>query len=340
MVFPGEFDRTGDPEDVVRERMAAGVKAWFPDKYTAATGEAVRPEESLILRERAEKKDEAAFRARHRDEYVESQVGGDSHNSHMYAWIPDGYAVIAAKREADGDERRFLVPKSEAIRGGGYVSTLVIDPARNIDVTDVWNLKPATSWPARPDDGPKVHELGISYAGMTAATQARARRELEKMWRFTDPDGSRHVESLADHMARVGVVGKAVNGFGNKTGASYTVRYGGGSITKVSKATFDALAGVPDVTTDLERAGVEVENTRLRLERAQRDQHSSLFAADRQKAAEKVADAKAAHDAARQRKRQLDAEQTAAMGAWQDEQLAMRQAAMSALLAGRGSAAA
>jgi hypothetical protein len=26
MVFPGEFDRTGDPEDVVRERMAAGVK--------------------------------------------------------------------------------------------------------------------------------------------------------------------------------------------------------------------------------------------------------------------------------------------------------------------------
>jgi hypothetical protein len=101
--FPESFDA-----DLVK-RARAELKTWWPDAYTAATGEPVALGESRVLRERA-------AREANRDRYVAVSAFGDWH-----AGVPKGMVGVVAVRGgrpergnyAKDAERSFLVPEAD-----------------------------------------------------------------------------------------------------------------------------------------------------------------------------------------------------------------------------------
>lgn len=266
MMYHAEaFCDPGDSSADLRDQARATVINWFPDQYEKATGQQVSAEESLIRAEQQAAADAAVAAGGHAHEFVSTGWGVDSNGS----WVPDGYTVLAARVEATGEEREFLVPREEAIADHRRRDNVVIDPNRHIDVTGIGAL----GNPPPRVEGPKItgEAVGIDYAGLTPSQARRARDELEKRWRFANGDGTQTVESLAEHLARVGVVGKEAVAYGNKPGVTYSVEYGGGYVQHLSKAAFDALTGVPDTTTDVGRAEIAERNADVRLARATRE---------------------------------------------------------------------
>ena len=263
MVHPEGFiyNRQGDMDEV-RASAVASVKDWFPDKYEKATGETIPVSESYMKRKAAEQADKASFRAAHRDEFV----GTQRTNTHA-RWLPATHAVAWATKDATGEERAFLVPCTEAVKDGSYVDNLVIDPNRHIDVTDIATLG------NRPEVKPElIHDIGVSFDGLTEKQRERAEAELSKRYRF--PDGS--VGTIVDAMRKRGVTGKQAVAFSNRPSTSYIVSFEGGAFQDVSQAAWKAL-DIPDTTTDRDRVHVELANLTRRLDIARRDVDIAAF---------------------------------------------------------------
>lgn len=332
MYFPETFPHyrgagvaDADQNEWRRDAFEQSVKSWFPDEYTKATGKTVAVEESSVLRDRAKQRSKEDFRAEHAEEFV-TLGNGDTHAT----WIPAGFASCKARRDATGEERHFLVPKGEVIHDHMYGVHAVIDPNRHLDVTHIENLTPDRPWVHRDPDMPLLRgdDLGVDFSALTSAQHDRALGELHKRWRFHDDTGTETIESLGEHMARVGVTGKNPYVDGDKV--TYSVCYEASRVTRVSKATYDALTGVPDISSDVNKAYVAKEQARVRYERERsKYDHSTPGMARRQKTEAAYQESVAAH-------RTLADAQSEQAREWQAERDEMRTAAMRTLLDERG----
>jgi hypothetical protein len=313
-----------DQSEWRRNAFEASVKSNFPDEYTKATGKPVALEESWTLRDRAARADKQAFLDAHSHEFVGSS--GDTHAE----WIPSGYAAVRAKMADTGEERHFLVPRDQVIHNGMWGTPTVIDPKRALDVTDVVNAKPEGRFPSHRDSVAPLRgeDMGIAYDGLTSAQASRARAELDKVWRFANDDGTTTTESLAQHMSRMGVVGKHPYVDGDKV--TYSVEYPGSRVTKVSKATYDALTGVPDTSTPTQKAYVAKERARVVHER-ERDKMDFTTEGGARRAKVETA----YRVAAAEYKRVSD-EESEANRAWQAESTRLKQETFDRLVAERG----
>lgn len=95
------FGSDGKSRDDVCRDARRLVKEYFPDDYEAATGIAVRPEESHIVARRA-------ARAEHPDRYEVRSAKGD--------WdprVPKGFVHAYAERVCDGRPLVFRIPEQE-----------------------------------------------------------------------------------------------------------------------------------------------------------------------------------------------------------------------------------
>lgn len=303
MYYPEAFPHYKDGDNqAIMDSCAESVKNTQPDEYEQATGQKVTPEESRVLRERIAAADREAVRAEHRGSFVSDT--SSNHDSHA-DWIPEGYAILSARNDETGEERTFLLPKDEVYPNHRRADQVIIDPERHMDVTDVMNAEPDGPSPYR-GEGPKIHgdDIGISYVGLTAAQEQRAFGELNKRYRFRDDDGREHVETLGDHFKRVGLTGKTQ--MDGEPGKFY-VEFGNSRVMPVSKATFDALSGVPDSTTERTRVYLKLTGARK--------------TADRNPTAENRAKVDALTD---QHKRLRDAED-AESSAWQAQRAVVKQ---------------
>jgi hypothetical protein len=265
MHYPEAFPHyLGADLKAIRADGIRGTKNWFPDRYEATTREHIPVHESLVKRDRSKRADEAAFRAAHTAEFVSTGFGSDNTGS----WVPDGYTVLSARLDDTRETREFLVPRAEAIADDRLRPNVVIDPRRHLDITGIGELGNPAPAPQRPLI--TGEQLRIDLSGLTGAQQRRASAELNRRCRF--PDGASYVtETLAEHLARVGVTGKEPIAFGNKPGVGYYVRLQASHVLQVSKASFDALTGVPNVCDEEGRASIAVRNAEQRLERAERE---------------------------------------------------------------------
>lgn len=312
----------------IREASEAGVKNWHPDAYTRATGNPVAVEESSVLRDRAAKQDIAEFRAAHADEFV-TLGNGDNHAS----WIPRGYAACKARMDATGEERHFLMPMDEVVSGGMYGRNALVDPARHLDVTDIVTIEPDRPWPYASGAAPlqQGDDLCIDYNRLSTAAQVqRARAELEKIYRWADEDGTEHVESVGEHLRRVGVVGKRPYVDNDKV--VYRVQMPGSRVLKVSKAAYDAMTSVPDTSTETDRAYLAKERARVKHERAR----AATYGGQDSKGIAKIRDAEAEYQQAQETYRRLHDEESASARAWTAERTQAQQEAFARLIAERG----
>lgn len=319
MFHPDAFPRHegGDTKAAVAS-FERSVKNYFPDAYQTATGRTVPPEESSVLRERAQRADEAAFRAAHANEHVSVGFGTDSTGS----WVPSGYVAVRARVDATGEEREFLVPKGEAVQDNSLRRAVLIDPRRHVDITGVGSMgnpPPAPRPPVLTGD-----QVGITTEALTPTQQDRAARELNKRWRFSNGDGTTTVETLGEHMERVGVVGKRPTVYGNKASVQHVVEYADGRVTTVSKSAYQALTGVPDISTATHRAQVRLHNAQRRIDRAR----AGLDAAA-------LARAQPEYDAALAAERAARAAESALEVPWEERQM-MRKRALQERLEQRG----
>ncbi|KQP62880.1 DUF7007 domain-containing protein [Nocardioides sp. Leaf285] len=328
MYHPEAFPHYKNGEhDAIREACAASVKNWYPDAYTKATGIEVGIEESMTLRDRAKQSDKDAFRAAHAEEFV-TLGNGDTHAP----WIPPGYAACRARMDATGEERTFLMSRDEVIHGGSYGKHALVDPQRHIDVTDVVNTQPDRPWEWAQAENPpqRGDDLCIDTNGLTVSQGARARAELGRQWRFTNDDGTQTVETLGEHMKRVGVVGKSPQVDGDKV--VYRVHYEGSRNTPVSKATYDALTSVVDTSDETQRAYIAKERARVRYEKAKAATFGGRDTAGIAKRDQAAAD----YEAAVAVHRDMSSAKDQRARAWQAERDQMRQDAMAKILTSRG----
>lgn len=249
--FPKVMDSIG--ESGARAYFEGGVKSDFPDEYTAATGNPVDVNASWVLRDRAKREDKAAFRAAHANEFV-TLGNGDIPSSLSHTWIPAGYAVTEARKDATGETRHYLVPQEEVITDHMWGANVLIDPNRDIDVTSVIEASKAPEADQPVVQGP---DLSIDYTHLNEKARTTAANELDRRFRW--PDNS--VSSFGERLAQQGVRSKKQHAGG------YTVETADGSCYSLKKASFDALTTVPDATSDLDRARIKESRARAAMDR-------------------------------------------------------------------------
>ncbi|MGK2881512.1 MAG: DUF7007 domain-containing protein [Mycobacterium sp.] len=304
------------------------VKDWFPDQYEAATGTTLTGQDSYMRREQEKRQSIENFRAEHADEFVTLGNGWTPAN---HKWIPEGYVVADARMDEVGETRSFLMPDADAIHDHMWGKNVLIDPTRHLDVTGIADLAPGRPDPySRPSFEP-IHgdDLVIDYSGLSPAQSARARRELEKVWRFQGDDGE-VIESLQSHLARLGVTGKRPISDGNGS-LAYLVELPDSRVHHVSKAAYDAVS-VPSTQTDLDRASIEHEKARARHERIKSKPDFDDLAGWRAKEAQALAE----REAAGQRGKELQAQQDAVAAQWRAECDRLRSEALRARAADAG----
>jgi hypothetical protein len=109
-------------ETCTPEHVRDNARSWNPDFYERLTGETVTAEQSYVVWERE-------FRAAHYDDHVVDAAWGDWHKL-----VPSGMVAVLARREADRDERYFLVPDHEYKKRD---RKFVIDPSRHRETAPV-----------------------------------------------------------------------------------------------------------------------------------------------------------------------------------------------------------
>lgn len=321
-VHPEAFGHYLDSDDERRDYFEASIKNWYPYEYTKATGNPVTVEESSVLRERMQRENISAFRAQHGNDFITTNVVRDTLDDD---WLPDGYRLAAAKRDATGEERYFLLPEHEAVKDSMLQRDVLIDPKRHLDVTDVVNTQIEAKWPfAREEDMPATNDLGISYDHLTPAAADRARKELDQRFRFDDGNGGKVVETFGEHLARVGVKSKSVHHAGEGK-SDMTVTLADGYHYGIKKAAFDALTGVPDVTRRTTREAIAFSGSAARMKKMNRWADP-----------DKYDKASAKHEALHAEYRKVLAETDAEAALWQDQMRAARKAAFDRLVAERG----
>lgn len=321
-VHPEAFPHYKDSDDERRDAFEKTVKNWYPDEFTKATGIRVSVDESSVLRERVKRKNIEAFRAEHANEFVSTNIISDTLNDE---WLPDGYRLTSATRDATGEQRYFLLPEHEAVKNSIIQQDVLIDPNRHIDVTDVVNTKIDAERPyAGPENLPTVNDLGINYDNLTPAAAQRASEELGKRYRFDDGNGGTVVETFAEHLERVGVKSKSIHHAGDGK-SSPVVNLASGGCYEVKKATFDALTALPDTTRRTTREAIAYHGALARLHKMSRFEDPAKY----DKAQAKT---EALHEAYRKARAEADHETRV----WQDKMRAARKATFDRLIAERG----
>ena len=249
MYHPDAFPHYLGGDEARRADSEARVKNWFPDQYAQATGTPVDVSESSVLRTRAKQDDKEAFRAAHANEFV-TLGSGDTHAT----WIPSGYAVTEARKDATGETRHYLVPKDTVIQDGSYGPNILINSAQAVDVTAVINAGKA---PVAQRPLVQGEAFTIDYAALNDRARTAATNELGKRFRWSD--GS--VSSFGERLAAQGVRCK------KETSGGYRVELADGSGYSLKKASFDALTSVPDATTDLDRTRIKQSRARTTMDR-------------------------------------------------------------------------
>jgi len=309
--FPGEYAqhragrrRDGDDwvdqwadVDFVREDSADRVRRWFPDGWEAATGEAVTAEQSHV---RAEQE----FLAAHASDLVTVAATASAQHPGMVevSATPGGRRPGFDETWAQAGERTFLVPREEYEAGRGKFG-FVVDPTRHADITvEAPPRVPATRHTA------VIPSASQRSATMTPAAANAFAKDLGQRWR--DEDG--RVRSLEQILTEDGVTGRTAwfeNG---------SVRYAlqdkqyedstGHTVYRVSKATFDALADIPDVRTPRDLARLDLQRAEHAYERARSGATSRSYGGDylrerkakAEAAGKKLAAARAAFEATKE----------------------------------------
>lgn len=259
MTFPDEYaasrtrERRSDNDPwtdpaFVAERARASVKNWSPDGYEKATGETVAPGESTV-------KDERLFLEAH----AADQVAVSASSSDEHPGMVEVTTTTGGGRDPGGweNQRVFLVPKDEYDTAR---KRFVADPDRHTDITP----PPVVKVPVA-----RIHSV-IDTIGLTPTAKERLAKDLAQRWRRDD--GS--VATLREVLETEGVTGKSAGHFDNSDKVTYYLQQtrnvgdSGGPILPVSKATWEALADVPDSRSEQERARLEVRRAERLLEKA------------------------------------------------------------------------
>lgn len=85
----------------LKESAARTLKDWYPDEYTAATGEVLTEADSRELRDRA-------FKAATAGNFLPTTAYGAFHPS-----VPAGYVGVLGVRASDGASAAFLLPEDK-----------------------------------------------------------------------------------------------------------------------------------------------------------------------------------------------------------------------------------
>lgn len=243
------FDAVARPDaDRTRDERLAGedesLRNWYPDAWEKANGRVLEPGESR-------EKDRLTWGADNADEYV----------MRAQQTIEDGLILVTARREATGDEDRFLLTREqrdtardEAQEELGHDSRFRV-PA---------GIKPQP----RPEPEPLKPAFTTvpSTEGLTAAAAKKVQADLDKRWRLRD-DGA--VMTLRQQIEQGHITSKRV--YVNDSGARefYLDNDNTSSALKVSKATFDAFEA-PDERTDVDRAREEYQIASAKRDKVQR----------------------------------------------------------------------
>lgn len=119
LVFPEAFPDRPGMDKTMAQYATESCRNWFPEAYTAITGEEVTLEQSSTLRERA-------FKLETRDKFVVTTAWG--HSPRNTPWVPEGKVGVIGWRGSDGKEIYALVAAERyAARQGSYVLDLTID---------------------------------------------------------------------------------------------------------------------------------------------------------------------------------------------------------------------
>lgn len=102
------------------------AKSWYPDGFEAFTGEKVKPEESIVLRERIAKE-------AHKNDYVVTAAWGSWHKS-VPAGMVGVVATLGGSRTAGTPEKWFTLPEGEYETGTKSAIGFVINPATATEV--------------------------------------------------------------------------------------------------------------------------------------------------------------------------------------------------------------
>lgn len=288
---PEAFARPDEDPDEVYEDAKKSLRNWYPDEFTEAFGETADETNSIVMRDRKERADKDAYREAHAEDFV--TTGGSNP-----AWCPREFHVITAEQRSTGTKRSFAVAAGWWGRNGTNRTDtpIVVDPDSLVDVTDIEEQYYAEVRAGRPEDSltpvTSIEELGIDTSGLTDAQAARAHKELDQLYRLPAGD----VGSLAEHLVRQGARGKSSHWDGEKVAHSVTLD--DSFVRPVSKATFDALTGLPDHTSEATRVRTEHGLATANVERHQANW--TLGSPAGQKALARQEAAVAAYDKARE----------------------------------------
>lgn len=248
--------------DRMRADAVRSCREWFPDEWEAATGEPVSDEESGKRREQRE-----------RETYRHMLSSGSRDHAVVAAGamlvrtgrdpVTDIAAIVPAKVPGEEDVRHFLVPRGDVrfddnrIVAGGWT----IDRSAHMDVTDL--VKVGERPPAKPKVVLKGDELRLADR---ADWPDAAQRWFDKLWRFDEG-----VMSAGEHLLRYGAVSKRKSYFNGSSRPTYWVDTDGtGRITKVPKAVWDALEGLPNGNSDVDNAAFESSRLEAQLDKVAR----------------------------------------------------------------------
>ncbi|WP_114906654.1 DUF7007 domain-containing protein [Ornithinimicrobium murale] len=247
---PEAFARGSQDADEVYEDAKESLRNWSPDEFTEAFGETADETNSYIMRERKERADKDAYREAHADDFVTTEGS-------IPAWCPPGYQVVTAEQRSTGTQQSFVVASGWWERNGTKRTDtpVVLDPDSMVDVTDIQKQFHAEVKTGRPEDDltpvTSIEELGIDTSHLTANQAERATAELNKLCRLPAGD----VDTLSEHLVREGARGKSCYWDGEKV--AHHVTLSGSFVRPVSKASYDALTGLTDHTTEATRARTE-----------------------------------------------------------------------------------
>lgn len=247
---PEAFARDGQGTDEVYEDAKASLRDWSPDKFREAFGEPADETNSTVMRDRKQREDKEAYRQAHAADFV--TTGGSNPS-----WCPSEFHVIETEQRSTGTKRSFVVASGWWERNGTKRTDtpIVVDADSMVDVTDIEEQFHAEVKTGRPEVNltavTSIEELGIDTSHLTANQAERATAELNKLYRLPAGD----VDTLSEHLVREGARGKSCYWDGEKV--AHHVTLSGSFVRPVSKASYDALTGLTDHTTEATRARTE-----------------------------------------------------------------------------------
>lgn len=247
--LPEIYTRASDT-DAVRRDGVRGVKNWYPDEWTAATGEAVDVAESTELQRRAKDASiEASLGQARRSAGAQGFVA--VRTSSDAPWAPQGWMAVRAD-DAEGNHKTFLVPSDRVARVEPGMSDLRPVSVADIPHVDITQIVRIGEYPTPEPPALLVgDDLAPDFTGLTARQAQQAKEELDRPYRWSDG----RIETLLGRMQREGSRERY------RSGTKHLVSYGTSShVFVVKAATFRALSCLPDSTSTGDELAREIDS--------------------------------------------------------------------------------